>query len=807
MTSNFRHALGLAAWLLFSQATLATDSPRLRLNFDFDWRFLLGDAPGASVEGFPDGGWRELDVPHDYSREGDFSETNDSCTAFLPAGTGWYRKTFVVPSDWSNRLVSVQFDGVSEQSKVWINGYSLGERPYAYSTFAHDLTPWLHFGGTNVIAVRCDRDRDDSRWYPGSGIDRHVWLIVTGKIHVARDGIYLTTPEATTGEAQVKIQTRIQNESDDGWNVHLITKMFDPRGAEVATQEHGDDVDAHKEDNFTQTAKIVSPKLWSPDSPSLYTTVTEIWAAGKIVDQLQTKFGIRSIRFDAQRGFLLNGQPLKIKGVCLHDDAGALGTAVPDQVLERRLRLLKGIGCNAIRCSHNPKAPEFYDLCDCLGLLVMDEAFDEWTGVKSKWIHGWNVGAPSHHPDYTAFFQEWSDRDLRDMVQRDRNHPSVILWSIGNEIDYPGDPFSYPTDNNYDPNKPSATTLAPIAQRLIADVRESDDTRPVTAALANLPASDATGLAGLPDVVGVNYQLDRCLKDLADYPDRKLFFSECGYGLNYAELCATNPRVAGQFLWVGFDYLGEAKNWPARGWDDGLFDTCGFEKPRAYFRESLWSESPMVYVAVRSRAANRGAKSWQGDFGWQPMRSDWNWADDPRQELPVEVYSNCKTVELFLNGKSLGRKTLADAPDRIRHWRVHFEPGELKAVGTGSGKAVVYRLVTAGMPARLDLIPDQARLTANDGEVAQIEIRLVDANGILVPNHDAVCSVQVAGPGRLLALDNGNQNDMTPPTADVRKLHDGRALAIVQSRQQNGPIMVRVTAPGLPEAELKLPAN
>jgi hypothetical protein len=807
MTSNIPRTLGFAALLLFSKAALAADSPRLYQIFDFDWRFHPGDVPGASAQIFPDGDWRELNVPHDYSREGDFSETNDSCTAFLPAGTGWYRKTFVVPSEWSNQLVSVQFDGVSEQSKVWINGHFLGERPYAYSTFAYDLTPWLQFGGTNVIAVHCDRDRDDSRWYPGSGIDRHVWLIVTEKIHVARDGVYLTTPEVTARRAQVKVETQVRNESNQNGSIHLITEIFDPKGRKISTLDHGDNINASGADQYTQMAEIASPELWSPDSPSLYTAVTEIRAADKVVDRLETKFGIRSIRFDAQRGFLLNGQPLKINGVCLHDDAGALGTAVPDQVLERRLRLFKDIGCNAIRCSHNPKAPEFYDLCDRLGLLVMDEAFDEWTGTKSKWIHGWNVGAPSHRPDYTAFFQEWSDRDLRDMVQRDRNHPSVILWSIGNEIDYPRDPFSYPTDNNYDPNKPSATTLVPIAQRLIGDVRGCDDTRPVAAALANLPASDATGLAGLLDVVGVNYQLDQCLKDLADYPDRKFFFSECGYGLNYAELCATNPRVAGQFLWVGFDYLGEAKKWPARGWDDGLFDTCGFEKPRAYFRESLWSEKPMVYVAVRSGAADRGARSWQGDFGWQPMRSDWNWADDPRQELPVEVYSNCKTVELFLNGKSLGKKTLADAPDRIRRWWVHFESGELKAVGTGSGKEVVYRLVTAGAPARLDLISDQTHLAANGEDVAQIEIRLVDAHGILVPNHDAVCSVQVAGAGRLLALDNGNQSDMTPPTADSRKLHNGRALAIVQSRRQSGPITVKVTASGLPEAELKLQAD
>ena len=793
--------------LLICEAARADDSPRLLQHLDFDWRFHLGDAPGASAQAFPDGDWRVVQLPHDYSREGEFSETNDSCTAFLPAGTGWYRKTFLAPTDWSNQLVSVQFDGISANSKIWINGHYLGERPYAYTTFAYDLTPWLQLGGTNVIAVRCDRNRDDSRWYPGSGINRHAWLMVTGPTHVARDGIYITTPEVTMPSAQVKIETRVQNDSTQACRIQLVTDIFDAQGRRISTLDRGGTIKAGGTGTFTQSAEIASPELWSPDSPALYTAATKVSVDSKLLDQVDTAFGIRSVRFDAQRGFLLNGQPFKIKGVCLHDDAGALGSAVPDQVLERRLRLLKDIGCNAIRCSHNPKAPEFYDLCDRAGLLVMDEAFDEWTGVKSKWIHGWNIGTPSHRPDYPAVFGQWADHDLCDLVQRDRNHPSVILWSIGNEIDYPGDPFSYPTDQNYDPAKPSATNLVPIARRLIADVRKCDETRPVTAALANLPASDSTGLAGLPDVVGVNYQFERCLADLERYPDRKFFLSECGYGLDYANLCSTNPRVAGQFLWVGFDYLGEAKKWPARGWDDGLFDTSGSEKPRAYFRESLWSERPMIYVAVRSREANHGAKSWQGDFGWQPMRSDWNWTEDPRPELPVEVYSNCKMVELFLNGASLGRKTLADAPDHIRRWQVHFAPGELKAVGTDSGTTVVYRLVTAGKPARLDLIPDPAQLHANGEDVAQIEIRLVDQEGTIVPNEDLVCSAQVTGAGNLLALDNGNQEDMTPLVARQRSLHDGRLLAIVQSRRRRGPITLKVTAPGLPAAELTLPAE
>ncbi len=801
----------LAALLMFGEAVLAQSaaSPRLRQTFDFDWRFHLGDVPAASAEKFSDSDWREVDVPHDFGREGGFSSNNASCTAFLPGGIGWYRKTFVTPANWRDQLVGIQFDGVSMKSKVWINGHFLGERPYACSTFNYDLTPYLHFGGTNVIAVRADRSAiDDSRWYPGSGIDRHVWLIVTEKIRLAQNGIYITTPEVAADKARVAIQAQVQNETDANANAKLITEIFAPNGRILLAFTNNADVAASGENNFTQNAEIAAPQLWSPDTPSLYTAVTFIRVAGKTVDRLQTKFGIRSARFDAQRGFLLNGAPLKIKGVCLHDDAGALGTAVPDKVLERRLRLLKEIGCNAIRCSHNPKAPEFYDLCDRLGLLVMDEAFDEWTGAKRKWIQSWSVGKLSLHPGYSEFFNEWADRDLREMVLRDRNHPCVILWSIGNEIDYPDDPFSFPTDNDYDPKKPSAKILAQLAPRLIQDVRKCDGSRPVTAALANLPASNATGLADLLDVVGYNYQLGQYGEDLSRYPNRKVFASETGFGLDAAGLCATNPRVAGQFLWVGFDYLGEAKKWPARGWDDGLFDTCGFKKPCCFFRELLWSEKPMVYIAVRSRGVNYGEKSWRGDFSWQPMESHWNWQNDPRAELPVEVYYNCKTVELFLNGESLGKKNLDAAPDYIRHWQVAFQPGELKAIGTDeTGKTVEYRLVTAGEPTHLELVADQTRL-ADDGEdVANVEIRLEDAKGVLVPNHDVVCSVQVTGAGRLLAVDNGNQKDMTPLTQLARQLRLGRALAIVQSLRQKGPVVMIVSAPGLPEARLELPAN
>jgi len=774
----------------------AETSPRVRQSFDFDWRFHLGDVPAASAPGFADAAWRQLDVPHDFSAEGAFAPTNASGTAYLPGGIGWYRKSFTAPSDWKDKVVSIEFDGVSMNSEVWINGHLLGQRPYAYSSFAYELTPYLDIGGTNVLVVRADHSEiADSRYYVGSGIYRHVWLVATDKIHVPRHGFYITTPRVSAESAEVKIETTVQNQTPDASEIELITRLIAPDGKVVGEVSNRTRIEGKSDWSAEQHAEIARPKLWSPDTPALYKAVTIVRAAGKTVDSLETPFGVRSIRFDAQTGFFLNGEPMKFKGICLHHDAGAVGAAVPDKVLERRLRLAKEIGCNAVRTSHNPMAPELYDLCDRLGLMVMDEAFDEWTGPKHKWIEGRNVGTPSLH-GYSEFFEQWSAADLREMVLRDRNHPSIMLWSIGNEIDFRNDPFSYPADGDeYDTNKPSAEVLARTAPGLIKIVHACDPSRPVTAALANLPASNATRLADLLDVVGYNYQIEQYAKDFARYPNRKIVGSETGWGLEYYEICK-NPRVTGQFLWVGFDFLGEAGAWPSRGSMSGLFETCGFLKPRAFLRAALWSEQPAVYLGVRAPVdPERGA-----GFGAR-IESHWNWQNDSRAELPVEAFSNCKSVELFLNGKSLGTKTSTNG---IFRWRVPFQPGEVKAVASQDGRQVQTRLITAGAPARLELIPDQTNLAADGRDVSQIELRLVDKRGVLVPNGAASCSVKVSGAGRLLGMDNGDQRDMTPLKEPSRKLNQGRAFLVVQSLRQAGPITVTVSAQGFPDAKLNL---
>lgn len=777
-----------------------------RLNFDFDWRFHLGDAPEASAIEFADRDWRPVDVPHDYSIEADFNRSNVSSTAFLPAGIAWYRKTFVLPAQWAGQRVGIEFDGVSRSSQVWLNGQRLGEHGYGYTPFNFDLTPFLRPDGSNVVAVRVDRDRlDDSRWYPGSGIIRHVWLVAHDSVHVERHGVYVTTPEVARERATVRVRTAVRNETGEAVMARLVTKIVAPDGRRVSLPPVEKTIPADGAVNFDQTNSITNPELWSLQHPALYTVRTVVQSGRQERDVEETPFGIRSIRFNAQNGFYLNGQPVKLHAVCVHQDAGGLGgAAMLDRVWERRLRILRDLGVNTIRCSHNPAPAFFYDLCDRLGLLVIDEAFDEWTGAKRKWVQGWNVGIPSHGAGYSEYFNRWSNDDLREMILRSRNHPSIILWSIGNEIDYPNDPFSYPTEGaKYDPRRPSAKILVDSGAQLAALARQLDPTRPVTAGLANLKTSNATGLADLLDVVGYNYQYSQYATDMAAYPDRKIFGSENGYGPNYYRLTEDNPRVAGQCLWVGIDYLGESKGWPMRGWDDGLLDTCAFLKPRAAYRQSLWSNKPMVYLGVRSASAHAGATSWQGDFGWESIEPHWNWQGDTRSNLPVVAYSNCREVELFLNGRSLGVKE--PGTGHVSRWEVPFAAGELKAIGRNAGiEAAQSSLKTAGAPVRLELLPDRRSIAADGEDAAQVEIRALDAQGAIVPMAAMPCTVSVSGAGILGGLDNGDQSDTTRLTSPTRRLHHGRALFLVRSGRQPGQITVKVMSANLPEAQLRL---
>jgi len=763
---------------------------RERLNFDAGWRFSKGDAPGAERTGFDDAGWRKLNLPHDWSIEGPYSAANASGTGFLPGGIGWYRKTFRLDASLAGRRIYLAFDGVYRDSDVWINGHHLGHRPYGYSSFEYELTPYLAFGATaNVVAVRVDHSvTADSRFYTGSGIYRHVWLTLTQPVHVAHWGTYVYTPVAGAREALVSVETRVQDVSAGGAAVRVVTTIEDAAGKEAGNAASEERIAAGGEHAFVQQAVVSNPRLWSTDDPNLYTAVTRVYADGALADEYRTPFGIRSIRFDANHGFFLNGKPEKLRGVCLHHDLGGLGAAFSASALERRLKALKALGVNAVRCSHNPMAPEEYDLCDRLGLLVMDEAFDEWTGGKHKWIEGWNAGTAGTR-GYHEVFDEWAVRDIQDMVQRDRNHPSIVLWSIGNEIDYPGDPFGHPRGRDgLKPGMQDANVLPPIARRLVAAVKGLDGTRPVTEALADTLASNATGLANLLDVAGYNYLEQYYARDHETYPERIILGSENGHSVEAWRAAAANEYVAGQFLWTGIDYLGEAGRYPSRGSGAGLLDLGGFRKPQSYLREALWGARPMVYAAARAAGA-RG------------LVEHWNWEKDQRKSIPVTVYTNCDSAELFLNGRSLGEKPLADRLRPELHWDVPNDPGVLRAVGKRAGsEAAHFELATAGPAERLEIIADPATPRVEGGDVANFEIRLLDAQGRTVYTADPEITAEVSGAGELAALDTGDLRDVTPVQSGRRKPYEGRALAIVRAVGP-GRIALRVSAPGLRGAE------
>ncbi len=742
------------------------------LLFNEQWKFFKGDEAGARDPAFNDGSWRTLELPHDWSIEGPFDSNLASCTAFLPCGVGWYRKTFAIPDQAKGKSVFIRFDGVSNHSTVWCNGRQVGQRPYGYSSFTCDLTPTIKFGSENVIAVRVDHSQyADSRWYAGSGIYRNVFLSVVDKVHVDTDGTYVTTPNVTADSADISVLTVVKNDDTARASVAVVTTIKDADEREVASTEETRSVLANGQTSFAAATRVSRPALWSPDSPSLYTVQTQVKRNGAIIDQYTTLFGIRTFVFDPDKGFSINGQSMKLKGVCLHHDAGALGAAVPVQVWARRLRLLKDAGCNAIRCSHNPPAPEFLDLCDRMGFLVMDEAFDEWTQGKKKWIVGHNVDPPGFD-GYHSDFDKWADIDIHDMVVRDRNHPSIILWSIGNEIDYQNDPYP-----------PDSPELPPIAERLIKDVKAVDTTRPVTAACA----SPATNLfKKLLDVEGYNYMEDLYADDHAAHSTRVIYGSENKHALSAWESVEQNEFIAGQFLWTGIDYLGEADVWPSHGSPAGLLNLAGFPKSLYYYRQSLWSEKPMVYLSTQRSFRRYRATTESAQRG-------------------VYCFTNCDQVELFHDGKSLGTKR--HVPGEFLTWPVNFTSGVLKAVGKKVTATTTFELTKPGPASKLTLKSDVAFLDRSQNRVAQIEVDVTDNLGTLVPDASQLIRCDLTGPGRILGIENGDVSSTEDYQAPSHSVYQGRMLVYVQSRAGAGEIKLAISSPNLAAANVTLPVR
>jgi beta-galactosidase len=821
--------------LLISLSAAAHSQSRQIQQFDTDWRFLQSDAPDAQSPTFDDSTWKLVTLPHDWSIAGPVEENAPSRAAggFFPTGIGWYHRTLTLTKLDPAKRTFIAFDGIMANSDVYCNGELLGHRPYGYVSFNYDLTPHLHTG-RNLIAVRVDNSQQPaSRWYPGAGINRRVRLITTSTVHIAPWGTYVTTPKVSAESATIHVRVTVTNESDKPTSIAIAPKLISPTGghlpAEPTFRSKPTTIPPHESADLEVETTIPHPDRWALEHGALYTLNARLLENNKSIDNEEVPFGIREFHFDPDQGFFLNGVHHKIYGVALHTDAGALGTAVPLAAWQRRLTALRALGVNAIRTAHNPPAPEFLDLADRMGFLIMDEFFDCWTVAKNPY-------------DYHLYFRDWSERDEAATIQRDRNHPSIILYSVGNEI--------------HDTPKPEIAI--PILKQLVATAHANDPTRPVTQALfrPNVSHDYDNGLADLLDVVGQNYREQEILKAHADKPTRKIIGTENTHDRNQWVAMRDHPEYSGQFLWSGIDYLGEAGRWPGIGAGSGLLLTTSLPRARAYERQSWWADpatQPMVRIARRVQAgyraptdpgygsptsSNQAATTPNAPldpttrFG-QPLLLDWTPKDQSPHTENIEIYTNAEEVELFLNDRSLGTQKLHPDATPITY-EIPFEPGTIKAVARTNGKIVAEdTLRTAGKPANIVLsrnldaagLTQQKLLSADTGasgtplgyfltpdwnDVAYITATLIDGNGTVIPDSETRIHFSTGGPARIIAVDNGNLLDHDPfqaPTPEKdRKLYDGNAIAILRATAPTGNITITATAEGIPPATLTLKA-
>jgi hypothetical protein len=770
-----------------------------------NWKFQKGDIKEASSPSFDDSKWRQLNLPHDWSIEGPLSPDNASGTGFVPGGIAWYRKALDIPSEMKDKKVFIYFEGVYRDGEVFINGKSLGMRPNGFISYMYELTPYVNFGGKNTIAVRVDHSKNaDSRFYTGSGIYRDVYLVYANSVHIDLWGVHYTTPTVNKKQAAVQIKTTVVNSTKSPVTLTVINQITDKNGKIVATNSQKVTVASEKTDTAKQQLNVLQPNLWSVSNPYLYKVTTSVFNGKTLVDKSTGNLGIRSLRFDADKGFFLNGVNMKVKGVCLHHDAGCLGAAVPREVWERRFKQLKSIGCNAIRTSHNPQAPVFYDLCDELGFLIMDEPFDEWEFPKNKWVEGWNIGIPSHQGS-SEFFEEWAETDLRDMVLRDRNHPSVFMWSIGNEVDYPNDPYSHPILNQegiqqqhaqgYLPDHPHADRLGLIAKRLVPVIKKYDTSRPTTGALAGPVMSNETDFPGTIDVVGYNYTERRYAQDHAKYPKRVFYGSENHQSFEAWKAVKDNDFIFGQFLWTGIEYLGESHRWPSRGFGSGLLNLAGNKKGLAYFRESLWSDSPMIYIGVLPRNRN-----FRGPFTDAP--AVWNYSEG--DTVRVFCYTNCESAQLKLNGEPASDVKKYDNSTGVIFWDIPYKPGKLEAIGYKSDKEMVrFAVETSKQPYTISAQAVDNVISADNG-VAQILIQIVDEDGkpVYLADNEITCSLE--GPVELLGMEAANNTDMTDYKDKKHRVYNGKMVVYTQATGVKGNAIVTFKSPWLKETKVNI---
>lgn len=822
--------------VFFNSCNRQEINTRQRTSFNNNWKFSLGDVEGASVFTFDDNDWRQLNLPHDWAIEGEFSKDNPSGTGggALPGGIGWYRKTFVADETYAGKKVFIDFDGVYMNSEVFINGNSLGKRPYGYISFRYDLTPYLKIGEENVIAVRVDnQEQPNSRWYSGCGIYRNVWLTVTNPVHVDLWGTYVTIPQVSDKEATVSVCTSIKNEGTVDVEVKVVSSLLDAEGNRVGETTSVLPISKDSVGTYQQTLNVDSPILWSVNNPYLYTLETEVWVAGKLVDTYETTTGIRSFEFSAEKGFVLNGEQVKIKGVCMHHDLGCLGAAVNTRAIERQLEILQEMGCNGIRCSHNPPAPELLQLCDEMGFIVMDETFDMWRKKKTRY-------------DYSLYFNEWHERDLTDLMLRDRNHPSIFMWSIGNEVleqwsDANADTLSLEEANMILNFGHSAEMLAKegsemsvnslLTKKLADMTRALDPTRPVTAGCNEPNPYNHLFASGALDIIGFNYHDDWFMGVPKNFPGKPFIVTESVSSLmtrgyykmpsdkpilcperwdkpyydssfscssydhcrapwgshheNTLRLVSENDFISGQYIWTGFDYIGEPTpyGWPARSSYFGIVDLAGFPKDIYYMYQSQWTDKDVLHLFPH-----------------------WNWEEG--QEIDLWAYFNhADEVELFVNGRSQGVRTMPDDKYHVV-WRVKYEPGTIKAVSRKEGKVVMEKEIhTAGEPAQIRLTADRTEIQADGTDLSFITVEIVDKDGNLCPNADNLVNFDVQGAAFIAGVDNGNQTSMESFKAPHRKAFYGKCLVVLQNNGGRGDIQLNAVSEGLEKAMLNIQAN
>ncbi|WP_252735873.1 beta-galactosidase GalB [Zobellia sp. B3R18] len=799
----------------FSFGQLSPDATNGDVSFNSNWLFQKGDPSGAEKSTFKDAQWRKLNLPHDWAIEGPFDKKYNARTGGLPVhGTAWYRKHFTIDKKYAAQQIAVLFDGVMNNSKVYINGTYIGERPFGYMGFELDLTPYIKFGEDNVIAVRVAPEDLASRWYSGAGIYRNTYLKINNPVHIPLWGTYITTPEVSNEKATVKIETTVKNANGKKASVTLETKIIDGLNNVVASSSQKIKLEKSSEKAVIDEIVVNNPNRWGIENPFLYDVVTQVKKANTVIDEYHSTLGIRSISFDAKKGFLLNEKPVEFNGVCMHHDLGPLGAAVNYRATERQMQIMQSMGVNALRTSHNPPSPEMLQICDKLGIVVLDEAFDEWKIPKV--INGYN-----------KFFDEWHERDLRDMIKRDRNHPSVVMWSIGNEI--------------IEQREKDGWKVA----KMLSDIcHDEDHTRPTTAGFNNYPGAFKNKLAYQIDIVGLNYKPFDYGEVIRENPDMILYGSETSsqtssrgsyhlpityehqkethqvssydvtVGPPWAyppdvefDVQAENPTFLGEFMWTGFDYLGEPTpyggrdnstngywnaDWPVHASYFAPVDLCGFPKDRYYLYQSQWTTEPMVHVLPH-----------------------WNWEGKEGEEIPVFAYTNCDEVELIVNGKSLGRKVkgvdTTDIPAEFRgfekgmytskyrlSWKVPFQPGSLRVIGYKDGKAVAEKIInTAKKASKIRLTADRSQISADGKDLSFIEVDITDADGNLVPLADNQVQFTVEGPGILAAVGNGNSASLESFQDTKIKAFNGKCLLVIKSTEAAGNITVSATSKGL----------